>query len=119
MISFRRIRLDEVAECSQKWQEKYPDLAEPRWESVWVREDSGKVTAFFGLQQRLVVEPLYADSPRALQETIPYIDGLLSGYKEYEFVVLNNNNKFQAVLENHYGLKGEAEPPHRIYFVRH
>jgi len=117
-ISFRKIKPEEIAGCQAKFAEKYPWAGTPQWEGVYVYVEDGQVVGFVGFQFRVVVEPLYADSPRVTQALVERADTLLLSYKEYEFVVNDSNEKFQQLLENHYGLKGEVEPPHKVYFVR-
>ena len=118
MVSFRRIKPEEIEEAKRLAKEQLPWSAEPQWNSVYVRMDDDVLTGFVGFQLRTVVEPLYANTPRVANELITWADGFLNTYNQYEFVVPDCNERFQKVLENHFGLEGKRELPGKIYFVK-
>lgn len=119
MIRYRLIKPEEIADAKAKWKKDFDWAAEPQWEAVWVREQNGEITGFVGFQQRIVVEPLWADNPFAAADLIAWVDGALNTYKEYEFQVPDDNERFQRLIEGRYGVEGHKEKPHKVYQVKH
>ena len=119
-VNFRPVKPDEIAELAKRFSERYPWAAEPAWTGVWVLEENGKIEGFVGFQQRLVVEPLFSESPRVTRSLIDRLDTLITAnrIREYEFIVPDQNQPMQETLERHYGLKGEVEIPHKIFLVK-
>ena len=118
MIQCRLIKPEELEEAKRVLKEQLPWVGEPAWGSVYVRLEDGVLTGFVGFQTRVVVEPLYAETPKAAHELIAWADGYLNQYPQYEFIVPDRNEKFQRVIENHYGIEGERELPGKIYFIK-
>lgn len=118
MVCFRLIKPEEIEEAQRAIKDQLPWAGEPQWNSVYVRTEDDVLTGFVGFQMKVVVEPLYANTPRVANELITWADGFLNTYNQYEMFVPDCNPRFQQVLENHFGLTGKRELPGKIYFVR-
>lgn len=119
-VSYRKVRAAEVPELWRKMKEKYPWAAEPAWEGVYVKTVGGQIRAMWGLQQKCQVEPLDADEPIDARDAIAGIAIALAmtGIKQFEFFVPNENERFQQAIEKHYGIEGHTEMPGKYYFVK-
>ena len=115
MRTYRNIRPEEVAECKAKFDAAYPWGAEPRWEGVKVLVDDGKIIGFVGFQTRILVEPLYAESPSAAYAICYLADGSLQAVNEYEWFIPDNNPRMQHAVERQFGIVGYRELPGKIY----
>ena len=129
MIEYRPIKPEEIEEVLSVIKSRYPWAATPQWESVnvYVNKD-GRIVGFNEFQIR---QPTLAscvswnpddtskDNPVVTQALIERADQQLTmlGYKSWEFIVPDENIKMQEFLEKRYGLKGQKEIPHKIYFI--
>lgn len=100
------------------------DAAEPDWINVWAVFDGVEMVGIFGMEQRIVVEPLYMRDGRYSQGimSMSWIDGFLRahatalGRNGYEFFVGNDNEKFQHLVERHMPVSKGREKPGLYYF---
>jgi hypothetical protein len=116
-VCYRPIREDEIPFCRTVLNSEYPWVAEPDWKGIWVREESGRISAFVGFQRPVIVEPMWAEDGSSAIDMMNWIDGALSITGQYEFFVADENKKFQKIAEGHFGFEGKAEVPGKHYFV--
>lgn len=117
----RKIREDEIPAERDRYLAKYPWAGEPNWASVMVLTNKNdKVVGMAEVQVRPLVASLDADRPADVKALVDAIDGYLAGagISQYEFIVPNQNEKFQRMIDKHYGYTSVEELPSRVYFVR-
>lgn len=121
MIEIRPLRMDERTLAKSMVPE---GSAEPDWNNCWAILDGKEMLGFFGMETRLIVEPLYMKgSNHHLQAygAMTWVDGFLrsiaaqQGKMGYEFFVGNENEKFQELLDRHMPVSGR-EKPGKFYF---
>jgi hypothetical protein len=120
MVSYRRIKPEEIKQASDKFVEKYPWAAAPNWLGVVVKVKDGEILGLYDLQVRATIGNLvnFDNSPVTVCELAAHADSQLINHKEYEWIVPNQNESMQKFLEKHYGLEGEEEIPHKIYIIK-
>jgi len=120
MVSFRKIKPEEILQAALKFAQKYSWAASPNWESVYVKVRDGEILGLYDLQVRATIGNLvnFDNSPVTVCELAAHADSQLINYKEYEYIVPNQNESMQRFLEKHYGLVGEEEVPHKIYVMK-
>ncbi len=120
MVSFRRIKPEEIKQASDKFTEKYPWASQPNWLGVVVKVRDGEILGLYDLQLRATIGNLvnFDNSPVTVCELAAHADSQLLAYKEYEWIVPNQNESMQRFLEKRYGLEGEEEIPHKIYIMK-
>ena len=117
-IRYRRIHEDEIPAQKEKFASKYPWAPEPNWAVVWVRTENDSITGMVEVQQRVLVATLDADNVMAARDLIAWVDGALSMYNSYEFMVPNSNVSFQEIIERHYGVEdANNKLPCKLYIV--
>lgn len=116
----REVRTEDIEFLKQVLKEDLPWAAEPQWAGCWVIEDDGRIISLVGLQAKVVVEPLWAESAIDAKEMAAWVDGYLarSGVRQYEFFVPDINEPFQKLIERHYGVPGVRELEGLIFFVK-
>ena len=101
------------------------DCAEPDWKACWAVLDGKELVGVFGMESRLIVEPLYMKPRRTLHAygAMVWIDGFLReiarqhGKSGYEFFVQDSNAQFQDFIEKHLPVSKGREKS-GLYFFR-
>ena len=119
MRRFRAIRKGEIAYAKMVLHRDCPTTADPDWKALWVKVVDGRITGFFGVQHRYIVEPAWAEDIHDMEDICTAADNYLggAGIKQYEFTVQDSNREFQVMLETLYGIEGTKELPCRTYQI--
>lgn len=117
MTRIRKIQPEEIPALHEKFKAKWPWAAEPAWAGVRVLERDGEIVGFVGFQVRLLVEPLFAETPYDALLLMVHADARM-GDQDYEFFVADENEAFGKTIEKHFGIKGYREIPGKVYQVR-
>lgn len=121
MIEIRPLKPDEISQA----QKFLPgDAAKPDWNIMWAVLDEKEIVGVFGIENRIVVEPLYMKNGNYAQAygAMTWIDGFLrahaaaQGKLGYEFFVGDNNPKFQEFIEKHLPVRKGREKPGLFFF---
>jgi hypothetical protein len=119
MTRWRNLQPEDVAAARQMLRERCPHTTEPRdWTKLWGKFVDGTLVAFYGIQHRYIVEPACATSIHHMEDICVSADTALSFTPEYEFYVMNDNVKFQELLNERYGIEGHEERPGKAYIIR-
>lgn len=123
MIEIRPLHMDEWLEAKKLLPS---DAAEPDWPNCWAILDGTEFIGFFGMEKRLIVEPLYMKGENHHMQAygaMTWIDGFLRGVAGaegkagYEFFIGDNNERFQEFIDKHMPVKKGREKP-GLYFFR-
>lgn len=117
-VDMRMLRAEDVPAAQALMETLLPaDIPEPDFLKCIGRFSNGRLTAFFGIQRRVVLEPCVMEQGSA-RDTICWADGMLASIPEYEFVIDDRLPWFQKYVEEKFGLEAEPEKPHRTYIRR-
>ena len=97
---------------------------EPDWKNVWAILDEHSLVGILGMENRLIVEPLYMGKGRYSQAlmAMSWIDGFLrnvahnTGKTGYEFFVGDENERFHTLIQRHLPVKAGREKKGLYYF---
>src|SRR3990172_6571020 len=116
-VDMRMLKEVDISAAQALMQALIPsDMPEPDYLKCMGRFADGRLTGFFGVQQRTVLEPAIMEQGSA-RDIILWADGMLAG-KAYEFVIDDRLPWFQKYVEEKFGLVAEEEKPHKLYMRR-
>jgi hypothetical protein len=123
MIEIRPLR---EAEYSAAKEMMPGDAASPDWKNCWGIFNEQGMVGFFGMESRLIVEPLYmkgANHHLQAYGAMTWVDGFLraiasqQGKLGYEFFVGDDHPQFQEFIDKHLPVtKGREKTG--LYFFR-
>jgi hypothetical protein len=117
LIEIRPIRSSELPEAKTFVPE---GNAEPEWNNCWAVFWNNEMTHIFGMEQRLIVEPMYSKGNHTLAGfgAMTFIDGFLraQGKPGYEFFVSDANTKFQDFIAKNLPVNAGREKPGKYFF---
>lgn len=98
---------------------------EPHWENIWAILDEKELVGIIGMENRLVVEPMYMKNGNYSQAlmAMSWVDGFVrpiatqQGKNGYEFFIGDSNKRFQELVERHMPVKKGREKV-GLYFFR-